>query len=36
MPAPSGVCTKNDVPYFTCAGADVIVGRAPLNRYGGE
>jgi hypothetical protein len=28
----SGVPTKNDCPYATLAGADVIVGREPLNR----
>jgi hypothetical protein len=28
----SGVPTKNDCPYPTLAGADVIVGREPLNR----
>jgi hypothetical protein len=27
-----GVATKNDCPYATLAGADVIVGREPLNR----
>ena len=27
-----GVPTKNDCPYPTLAGADVIVGREPLNR----
>jgi hypothetical protein len=31
-----GVPTKNDCPYPTLVGADVIVGREPLNRYGGE
>ena len=30
--AASGVPTKNDCPYVTFVGADVIVGRAPLNR----
>jgi hypothetical protein len=28
----SGVPTKNDWPYATLVGADVIVGREPLNR----
>jgi hypothetical protein len=28
----SGVPTKNDCPYATLVGADVIVGREPLNR----
>jgi hypothetical protein len=28
----SGVPTKNDCPYPTLAGADVIVGRGPWNR----
>jgi hypothetical protein len=32
----SGVPTKNGCPYVTLAGADVIVGREPWNRYGGE
>jgi hypothetical protein len=32
----SGVLTKNDCPYERLAGADVIVGREPWNRYGGE
>jgi hypothetical protein len=32
----SGVPTKNDCPYATLAGAEVIVGREPWNRYGGE
>jgi hypothetical protein len=32
----SGVPTKNDCPYATLVGADVIVGREPWNRYGGE
>jgi hypothetical protein len=32
----SGVPTKNDSPYATLVGADVIVGREPWNRYGGE
>jgi hypothetical protein len=32
----SGVPTKNDCPCPTLAGADVIVGREPRNRYGGE
>jgi hypothetical protein len=31
-----GVPTKNELPYPTLPGADEIVGRAPLNRYGGE
>jgi hypothetical protein len=29
---PSGVPTKNDSPYPTLDGADVIVGREPWNR----
>jgi hypothetical protein len=28
----SGVPTKNDCPYPTLVGAEVIVGREPLNR----
>ena len=32
----SGVPTKNDCPYPRLVGADVIVGREPRNRYGGE
>ena len=32
----SGVPTKNDCPCPTLAGDDVIVGREPRNRYGGE
>jgi hypothetical protein len=36
MLAASGVPTKNDCPYATLVGADVIVGREPRNRYGGE
>jgi hypothetical protein len=32
MLAASGVPTKNDCPYATLAGAEVIVGREPLNR----
>jgi hypothetical protein len=31
-----GVPTKKDSPYPTLDGADVIVGREPWNRYGGE
>jgi hypothetical protein len=31
-----GVPTKNDCPYATLVGADVIVGREPWKRYGGE
>jgi hypothetical protein len=34
--AASGVRTKKVWPYATAAGADEIVGRAPLKRYGGE
>ncbi len=30
--APSGVPTKALDPYWTVAGAEVMVGRAPLNR----
>jgi hypothetical protein len=30
--AASGVPTKNDCPYATLAGAEVIVGREPRNR----
>src|SRR5262245_33120787 len=36
MLALSGVATVNEVPYATEDGADEIVGRAPLKRYGGE
>jgi hypothetical protein len=36
MLAASGVPTKKVWPYPTTAGAEEIVGRAPLNRYGGE
>jgi len=32
MLAASGVPTKNDWPYATLVGADVIVGREPWNR----
>jgi hypothetical protein len=32
----SGVPMKNDSPYAALAGAEVIVGREPWNRYGGE
>ena len=32
----SGVATKNCCPKFMLDGADVILGRAPLNKYGGE
>ena len=32
MLAASGVPTKNDCPYPTLAGAEVIVGREPWNR----
>jgi hypothetical protein len=32
MAAASGVPTKNDCPYATLVGADVIVGREPWNR----
>ena len=32
MPVASGVPTKNDCPYATLVGADVIVGREPWNR----
>jgi hypothetical protein len=32
MLAASGVATKNDCPYPTFVGAEVMVGRAPLNR----
>jgi len=32
MLAALGVPTKNDCPYPTLTGADVIVGREPLNR----
>jgi hypothetical protein len=34
--AASGVCTVKPCPYRTIDGALVIVGLAPLNRYGGE
>jgi hypothetical protein len=36
MAAASGVLTEKDCPYARLAGADVIVGREPRNRYGGE
>ena len=36
MLAASGVPTKNVWPYPTLVGAEEIVGRAPLKRYGGE
>ena len=36
MLAASGVPTKKVWPYPTLVGAELIVGRAPLNRYGGE
>jgi hypothetical protein len=32
---PSGVFTWKSEPHPTAAGAELIVGRAPLNRYGG-
>jgi hypothetical protein len=32
----SGVATANAPPYAIFDGADVTVGRVPLNRYGGE
>ena len=32
MLAALGVPTKNDCPYVTLVGAEVIVGREPLNR----
>ena len=32
----SGVAMSNVPPYGTLLGALVIVGRGPLNRYGGE
>jgi len=32
MLAASGVPTKNDCPYATLVGADVIAGREPWNR----
>ena len=31
-----GVPTKNDCPYVMLDGNDVILGRVPLKRYGGE
>ena len=34
--AASGVDTERVEPYVALAGAEVIVGRAPLDRYGGE
>ena len=34
--AASGVVTVKFEPYVAAAGALVIVGRGPLNRYGGE
>jgi hypothetical protein len=36
MLAALGVPTKKASPYATLEGADVIVGREPWNRYGGE
>src|SRR5690349_4723193 len=36
MLAASGVWTLMPVPYAAVAGAEVITGLAPLNRYGGE
>ena len=36
MLAALGVPTKNDCPYATAVGAELIVGREPWNRYGGE
>src|SRR3979409_992282 len=36
MPAASGELTLNELPYLTTEGAAVMVGRAPLKRYGGE
>jgi len=36
MLAASGVSTKKVWPYPTLVGAELIVGRAPWNRYGGE
>src|SRR5256885_12782265 len=32
----SGVCTNTALPYDALPGAEVIVGRAPLKRYGGS
>jgi hypothetical protein len=32
MLGPSGVPTKNDSPYATLVGAEVILGREPWNR----
>ena len=34
--AASGVCTVKLEPYWIVPGVPVIVGRAPLKRYGGE
>ena len=36
IPAASAVATENVAPYWSTSGALPIVGRAPLNRYGGE
>jgi hypothetical protein len=36
MAAPSGVETRKLLPYVAVLGAEVIEGRAPLNKYGGE
>jgi hypothetical protein len=36
MLAASGVRTVNATPLFTTPGVEVMVGRAPLNRYAGE
>ena len=30
------VPTLNELPYWTVDGAEVMVGRIPLKRYGGE
>jgi hypothetical protein len=32
----SGVCTMKGCPQASVAGADVMAGRGPLNKYGGE
>jgi hypothetical protein len=36
MAVASGVPTKNLSPYPTLVGEELIVGRGPWNRYGGE
>ena len=36
MFAASGVCAENTCPYDKLVGAEETIGRAPLNKYGGE